>query len=103
MVFGAYTEQLGHLAKLSQRVDVGRVRSFNLFYRLGSFLVHRFGSGLGDVTRSRDHADQEISIWNFRSWVARLESQLAALRNGISAFGRSFYTAGSLGTQRRIF
>ena len=57
---------------------------------------------LGDVTRSRDHADQEISIWNFRSWLARLESALAPLRNGVSAVGRSINAAGSLGAQRRI-
>src|SRR5262249_1354253 len=102
VVFGAYSEQLGHLAKLSQRADVGRIRSLNLFYRLGSVLVHRSGPGFGNVARSRYHEDQEISVRNFCSWLARVESQLAALRDGGSALGWSFYTAGSLGTQRRI-
>src|SRR5438067_415944 len=81
---------------------VGRVRGIDIFYRVGFVLVHRFGSGLGDVARSRDHADQEISIWNFCSWLARLESALAPLRNGVSAVGRSINAAGSLGAQRRI-
>src|SRR5215467_13647524 len=102
VVFGAYSEQLGHLAKLSQRADVGRIRSLNIFYRLGSVLVHGSGPGFGNVAGSRDHEDQEISVRNFRSWLARLESQLAALRDGVSAFGRSFYTAGSVRAQRRI-
>src|SRR5215831_17229601 len=102
VVFGADTEQLGHLAKLSQRADVGRIRSLNLFYRLRSVLVHRSGPGFGNVARSRDHEDQEISVRNFCSWLARFESQLAALRDGVSAFGWSFYTTGSFGTQRRI-
>src|SRR5204862_5165130 len=102
VVYGTDTEQLGHLAKLSQRADVGRVRGLDIFYRVGFVLVHRFGSGLGDATRSRDHADQEISIWNFRSWLARLESELAPLRDGVSVVGRSFYAARSLGAQRGI-
>jgi hypothetical protein len=102
VVFGADTQQLGHLAKLSQRADVGRIRSLNIFYRLGSVLVHRVGPGSGDITRPGYHQDQEVLIRNFCSGLARLESQLAALRDGISAFGRSFYAAGSFGAQRRI-
>src|SRR5262245_15761667 len=102
LVFGAYTEQLGHLAKLSQRADVRRIRGLNIFYRLGSVLVHRVGPVSGDIARSRDHVDQKISVWNFRSWLRWSESQLAALRDGVSAFGRSFYTAGSVRAQRRI-
>src|SRR5262245_4047761 len=103
VVFGTDTEQLGHLAKLSQRADVGRVRGLNLFYRVGPILVHRLGSGSGDVTRPRNHADQEISIWNFRSWLARFESELAPLRNGVSAVGWSINATGSLCAQRGIF
>src|SRR5262245_57258583 len=102
VVFGAYTEQLGHLAKLSQRADVGRIRGLNIFYRLGSVLVHRVGPGFGDITRPGYYQDQEVSIRNFCSWLARSESQLAALRDGVSASRRSLYAAGSLGAQRGI-
>src|SRR5262245_47266805 len=103
VVFGTDTEQLGHLAKLSQRAHVGRVCGLNLFYRVGSILVHGLGSGSRDVTRPRNYTDQKISIWNFCSWLARIESELAPLRNGVSAVGWSIHATGSLGPQRRIF
>ena len=83
-------------------LHVGRVRGINLFHRVGPVLVHRLGSGLGDVARSRDHADQEISIRNFRARLARLEPALAPLRNGVSAPGRPLHAAGALGAQRRV-
>src|SRR5678815_2313472 len=85
-----------------KRQDVGRVRGVDVFYRVGSILVHRFGPGSGDVARSGHHTYQETSIRNFRSWLARPESELAPLRNGVAAVGRSFYAARSLGPQRRI-
>src|SRR5881396_535510 len=68
VVYGTDTKQLGDLAKFPQRIVVG----------------HRVGSGPGDFARPRDHKDQEISLWIFRSWLARRESALASLRNGVS-------------------
>src|SRR5207244_7465548 len=78
VVHGTDTEQLGHLAKLSQRAHVGRVRCLDVFYCVGLVLVHWLGSGLGDVTRSCDHEDQEISVGNFRCWLGWLEAGMAA-------------------------
>ena len=102
VVYGAYAEQLGDLAKFPQRADVGRVCGLDLFYCLGPVLVHRVDSGFGDVARSRNHKGQKVSFWNFCVRLARVQSQLAPLRNGIPAFGRPFYAAGPLGAQRGI-
>src|SRR5262245_11515827 len=90
------------MAEFPQCVDVGRVRGFNLFYRLGFVLVDWFGSGSGDIARPGYHQDQKVSLRNFRSWLARLKPQLAALRDGVSVAGRSFYATGPFGAQRRI-
>ena len=100
---GAGPKQLGYLAKLPQPADVGRFCSFNIFHGLSFVLVYRFGSGLGDLARPCNHKNQEVPFWNLRPWLARLESALASLRNGVSAFGRAVDPARSLGSQRCIF
>src|SRR2546429_426272 len=80
----------------------GRVCGLDLFYCLSPVLVHRFDSGFGDVARSGNHKGQKVSFRNFRVRLARIQSQLAPLRDGIPAFGRPFYSAGPLGAQRGI-
>jgi hypothetical protein len=59
-----------------------------------------------DLATLRDRATTKIKKFLygiFCCWLARVEPQLAPLRNGLPALGRSLYTARSLRAQRRLF
>ena len=85
VVSGAVAEQLRHLAKLPQPAALGRLCGLDLLHGFGVVLVHWIDSRSGDVARSRHLEDQEIPLRHFCGRLARIEPQLAALRNGLSA------------------
>ena len=99
VVSGAVAEQLRHLAKFPQPAALGRLCRLDLLHRFGVVLVHWIDPRPGDVARSRHLENQEIPLWHFCGRLARIEPQLAPLRNGLSLVSRPLHSAGAVSAQ----
>src|ERR1043166_7813130 len=73
----------GHLAAVSQSLDVGRVCGVHLRHRLGNVLVRRSHSRLRNLARSFTPQAISSSVWTIGDVRARLRTTLASLRDGL--------------------
>ena len=72
---------------------------FTVRCSFGTPVWFRISATLRDRARSED---QEIPLRNFRARLARIESPLAALRDGLPDSGGSLHAAGALGAHGRF-
>src|SRR6185369_7545706 len=80
-------EHDGSVAAVSQSVDLGRVRGFNLCNGLGALLVRRIDSRFCDVARPGQAKSGKGHLRDVGDGLARLGQTLASLRDGVSVVG----------------
>ena len=91
-----------HLAELPLAAAVGRLRGLDLLHRLGPLLVHRPRARSRDPARPREVPRRPVHLRHLRPRLARLQPQLAALRDGLPHPGRPLHAAGAVGPLGRL-
>ena len=98
----ARSECLRHLAELPLAAPLGRLRGLDLLHRLRPLLVHRPRARSRHPARPRQDPRRQVPLRHLRPRLARLEPQLAPLRDGLSHPGRPLHAAGALGALGRL-